>query len=63
MKNQQEIQKKYVSFDEFAEILSVSRRYVCDLVAQKVLPSVKFGRKCVRIPLEKALKKVESMER
>jgi len=55
-------EKKYVSYEEFAEVLSCSRRYVCELVSQGVLPVVKFGRKCCRIPLEKALKKVESME-
>ena len=54
--------KRYVSYEEFSEIISCSRRYVCELVNQGVLPVVKFGRKCCRILLEKALKKVESME-
>ena len=56
------IEKQYVSYTEFAKVISCSRRYVCELVNQGVLPVVKFGRKCCRIPLEKALKKVESME-
>ena len=53
---------KYVSYDDFAEIISCSRRYVCELANSGVIPSVKFGRKCVRIPLEKALNKIEAME-
>ena len=55
-------EKQYVSYEEFAGILSCSKRYVAELVAQGVLPVVKFGRKCCRIPLEKALKRVEDME-
>lgn len=43
-----------VSRKDFASRWGLSERYVSDLIAEGVLPSIKLSRKCVRLPLEEA---------
>ena len=40
-----------VTREVFAKRWDVSPRYVSELISDKVLPSVKMGRRCVRIPI------------
>lgn len=43
-----------LSRKEFGARWSLSERYVSELIAKGVLPSIKMGRKCVRLPLPAA---------
>ena len=52
----------YCTYDEFARRISCSKRYVAELAAQGVLPTVKLGRRCVRIPVERALDVIRKLE-
>lgn len=53
---------EYVTIQDFAKRVSVSRRHISDLTARGVIPSCKLGRRCVRIPLERALQVMRDLE-
>ena len=40
-----------VTREVFAQRWDVSPRYVSELISDKILPSVKMGRRCLRIPI------------
>ena len=52
----------YETYAQFAARANISKRFLQELCAEGVLPTVKLGRRCVRIPVERALKKLESLE-
>lgn len=52
----------YCTYAEFAKRISCSKRYVAELAAQGVLPTVKLGRRCVRIPVQRALDVMRKLE-
>lgn len=54
--------RDYCTYEEFAERISCSPRYVAELSAKGFLPTVKLGRRCVRIPIQRALDKMAELE-
>lgn len=55
--------KSYLTRGEAASRISISVRHLDDLVRAGIIPSVRLGRKCVRIPvvgLDSALKRLET---
>jgi hypothetical protein len=54
LSNDTTIAQRAISREEFATRWNLSPRYVSDLIADKVLPSVKLGRRCLRIPIPEA---------
>ena len=38
----------------FAKRWELSERYVSILIAENILPSIKLGRRCVRVPIKEA---------
>jgi len=53
---------KYITKQEAAKRYGLCLRYVSILIEQGILPSVKLGRRCVRLPVEKCDKALESLE-
>ena len=48
------INQRAITREEFAARWNLSPRYVSDLITDKVLPYVKLGRRCLRIPIPEA---------
>ena len=45
---------KYMTRDQAAKRYAVSLRQIASMLAGGVLPRVKLGRKCIRIPIQEA---------
>lgn len=59
---EQDVEPKLVTYSTFAAMISCCENYVKNLAAQGVIPTVKMGRRCVRIPVKRALAKLEELE-
>lgn len=52
----------YETYEQFAARLNVSKRFLQQLCANGVIPTVKLGRRCVRIPVKRALEILRKLE-
>lgn len=52
----------YETHEQFAARTNISKRFVQELCANGVIPTIRLGRKCVRIPVSRALAKLRDME-
>ena len=52
----------YETYDQFAARISISKRFLQELCAQGVIPTIKLGRRCVRIPVQRALEILRKLE-
>ena len=52
----------YETYAQFAARLSISKRFLQELCANGVIPTVKLGRRCVRIPVKRALEVIRTLE-
>ena len=57
-----DMKPKYITRQQAAKRYGLCLRYVSILIEQGVLPSVKLGRRCVRLPVEKCDAAIEALE-
>jgi excisionase family DNA binding protein len=62
MKQELEIKSDYETYAQFAARANISKRFLQELCSQGVIPTVKLGRRCVRIPVERALGVIRDLE-
>ena len=49
-----ETESRALTRASFAKRWELSERYVSILIAENILPSIKLGRRCVRVPVKEA---------
>lgn len=52
----------YETYAQFAARISVSKRFLQQLCAEGVIPTIKLGRRGVRIPVQRALELLRKLE-
>ena len=52
----------YETYAQFAARVSISKRFLQQLCAEGVIPTVNLGRRCVRIPVQRALEILRKLE-
>ena len=52
----------YETYAQFAARVSISKRFLQELCANGVIPTVKLGRRCVRVPVKRALEILRKLE-
>ena len=61
MKGQQNTDKKLITRQQATKRYAVSLRHLDGLICAGVIPSVRLGKRCIRIPVEKADASIESL--